>query len=350
MPTNSPPLDWYEEDQRYLAAHQWPSALIDLLLSRGIDEHRLLNKTGLFLDSIHSGKTRVSTQQLLQLTANSQYLFRGNDLAFLWGNRLWPGNNGAFSTLLMNASDLGDAIDQLQIYRSMLSPLLVARRYDYQQHLVIHWLDVAGCGEQRDFLAIVMMTALASFSRWMSGNNLPWQFYLQQKKPAGAEQFDVHWNGSVHFDCQMNMMTLPLHYVQQLWPNSSTTGRIMAQRECEQFMADKPRSTLLDALYCWLLNEIRQPISLERTAAAFAMSPATLKRKLQKHGTSFQQLCDEVRKHVALYLFAVKGFNNDEVAAYLGYHDATNLRRSFRRWTGLTPSGLRELAASVTLV
>ncbi|MOA60320.1 Helix-turn-helix domain protein [compost metagenome] len=52
---------------------------------------------------------------------------------------------------------------------------------------------------------------------------------------------------------------------------------------------------------------------------------------------------DLVRKHVALYLYQVKGLNNDEVAAYLSFNDAANFRRSFKRWTGSTPNLIRQL-------
>ena len=36
-----------------------------------------------------------------------------------------------------------------------------------------------------------------------------------------------------------------------------------------------------------------------------------------------------------------QAFSNEQIAAYLGFHDANNFRRSFKRWTGLTPSMLR---------
>ena len=43
------------------------------------------------------------------------------------------------------------------------------------------------------------------------------------------------------------------------------------------------------------------------------------------------------------YLYRVKGYSNEEVAAYLQFNDSTNFRRSFKRWTGLSPSALRQL-------
>lgn len=59
-------------------------------------------------------------------------------------------------------------------------------------------------------------------------------------------------------------------------------------------------ASLLDRLYDHLQAHIRQPTNLEQVAQAFEMSPATLKRKLHKHGTHFQERLDLGRKHVAL--------------------------------------------------
>ena len=75
-------------------------------------------------------------------------------------------------------------------------------------------------------------------------------------------------------------------------------------------------------------------------AAAFDTSPASFKRRLARHGTHFQEQLDLSRRDLALYLYQVKGYSNEEVALHLGFNDVTNFRRSFKRWTGRTPSEL----------
>ncbi len=49
-----------------------------------------------------------------------------------------------------------------------------------------------------------------------------------------------------------------------------------------------------------------------------------------------------MRAHVAIQLFQMRGYDNEAVAQYLGFHDATNFRRSFQRRTGLTATLLRD--------
>jgi AraC-like DNA-binding protein len=99
---------------------------------------------------------------------------------------------------------------------------------------------------------------------------------------------------------------------------------------------------LLTALYDYLLENIRLGPTLEGSAAAFGVSPATLKRHLARHGSHFQAELDQVRAHVSMHLFQMRGYDNEAVAQYLGFHDATNFRRSFKRWTGLAPRLLRD--------
>ena len=84
-----------------------------------------------------------------------------------------------------------------------------------------------------------------------------------------------------------------------------------------------------------------KPVTLTEIADDFDMSPATLKRKLHKHHTSFQQLLDDIRKQAAIHLITRHGMNNQEVASYLQFHDVRNFRRAFKRWTGVTPTGIK---------
>ncbi|MDX1370790.1 AraC family transcriptional regulator, partial [Pseudomonas sp.] len=148
----------------------------------------------------------------------------------------------------------------------------------------------------------------------------------------------------VQFDRQVDMMSIARHHLHQPWPMASATVGQVAQQQSQRQLDELGfDASLLDRLYDHLQTHIRQPMNLEQVAQVFEMSPATLKRKLHKHGTHFQEQLDLVRKHVALYLYQAKGYSNEDVAAYLQFHDTTNFRRSFKRWTGFAPSALLQL-------
>ncbi len=71
------------------------------------------------------------------------------------------------------------------------------------------------------------------------------------------------------------------------------------------------------------------------------VSERTLKRKLAADATTYSQLVAEERRALATRLLRSDELSIDEVAARLGYSDATNFTRAFRRWTGMTPRAFR---------
>ena len=71
------------------------------------------------------------------------------------------------------------------------------------------------------------------------------------------------------------------------------------------------------------------------------MSSRTLKRRLQQRGTSFQDLLDLVRMGQAKRLLFETSQSIDAIASTLGYSDASNFSRAFKRKEGVTPAVYR---------
>lgn len=335
---------WYERDSRLIAAHQQPAVLIDLCLGRGINSHRLLRGVGLFHEDILAGQLRISPEQYLRLIGNARQLLDADDSAFLFGQRLLPGHQGAASQALALAANLGEALGLLIELRALLSPLLTPRLVLDADYAYLSWHDSCGAGEQLDFLLEAQMAAVVAMSRRLGGEHLPWRFHLRRARPRQIEQYWVHLGEDLHFAGPCDLLRLPRDCLSRPWPQAAQTAAAVAARQARaELQTLEASASLLDCLYRWLLRHVREAPSLERAAEAFGMSPATLKRKLKKHHSSYQEQLDRVRLDVALYLYQRRGFGNDQVAHYLHFHDATNFRRSFRRWTGLSPSMAREL-------
>ncbi len=337
-------MNGYDGDSRFITAHHLPAALIDLARSRQIDTHHLLRGCGLFYDDVVSGQALISPQQFLRLIGNAQRLLDADDTSFLYGQRLWPGHHGAASLLLEQADHLLQALERIEQYRALLSPLLspVLRLDEHYLHL--YWRESCAIDEQRRFLLEASMTAVVALARRQQQEHLPWRFRFRHAEPAYVEQYWVHLGDSLAFDCPSTVMSLPREYLLRAWPGAGSTAQHVARQACDaQLEAWGWRASFLDLAYEHLLGLIRQPLNLERVAAAFATSPASFKRRLARHGSNFQEQLDQVRCDQALYLYQVKGYSNDAVAQYLGFSDSTNFRRSFKRWTGRVPSELEAL-------
>lgn len=248
---------------------------------------------------------------------------------------------GPASDALQHAGDLRQALDILCRQRVLLSPRLLQDEH----HLYLYWLDSCGTDAQQRFLLEAACTALVGMSRWLAGEALPWQCSFSHARPLHVEQYWGHLGETLRFGAPMDLMRLPRDYLHRPWPGAAqTAGRVAESEGLRQLHSLGLSASLLDRLYNHLLKHIREPLQLDGVAQALGMSASTLKRKLQKHGTHFQEQLDLARKHVALYLYLVRGFSNEEVASYLQFNDTANFRRSFKRWTGLLPSQARQMS------
>jgi AraC-like DNA-binding protein len=81
--------------------------------------------------------------------------------------------------------------------------------------------------------------------------------------------------------------------------------------------------------------------SFDTISSALNMSAPTLRRRLKREGTTFQQLKDGSRCDAAkLYLDRVE-LSINEVAGQMGFTDPSAFHRSFKKWTGMTPGQFR---------
>ena len=82
-------------------------------------------------------------------------------------------------------------------------------------------------------------------------------------------------------------------------------------------------------------------VTAERVARHIAVSIRSLQRGLQERGTSFSGEVDAARKELAMLLLPRPDLTVAEIAFMLGYAESRVFHRSFRRWTGLTPTEFR---------
>ncbi len=80
--------------------------------------------------------------------------------------------------------------------------------------------------------------------------------------------------------------------------------------------------------------------ALSDVARILRTSPRTLQRRLQDEGTSFFEVLEALRKEMA-HEYLRRRLPVAEVAALLGYGDATAFCHAFRRWTGRPPLDTR---------
>lgn len=335
-------MTWLESDNRWIPAHHQPALLIDLAAQRGISHHRLLSGTGIFYDELIDGRLLISPLQYGRLIQNADRIFPSREISFLFGHQLFPGHYGPLSTVLLNTGTLHELLVALRRFHLLACPLLYPRLTLTAESCYIRWWPVCGldAGGYR-FMLEAMNTALGSFARFRAGKKQSWRFEFAHARPEWHEQYRVNLGENVAFRTPMDLTVIPREALFNTWHSGATTPYTAAERECRREVEALPAATgFLERVHAHLATRSRRPPSLEETADHFGMSAATFKRKLKKHHASYQLLVDDVRRDLAVFLLRSRGWSSQEVARHMNYTDISNFRRSFKRWTGITPGQL----------
>ncbi|GHF56488.1 transcriptional regulator [Streptomyces mashuensis] len=204
------------------------------------------------------------------------------------------------------------------------------------------------------FLAESVLLVWHRLASWLTGRRIPlrWVRFAGPEPPyaaecvamfgcpvgfgsapggaAGVAAFDARWLGVPLVRDEAGLAELLRR----------APADLLDRREYGTTVAEQVRRALAAALRGGGGGPARLP-EVAQVAARLAVSPATLRRRLQQEGTSFQRLKDQVRLEVALAGLVEGREPIAELAARLGFSEDTAFHRAFRRWTGTTPGAYR---------
>ena len=116
-----------------------------------------------------------------------------------------------------------------------------------------------------------------------------------------------------------------------------------------RLLEDQCRSQLQRRQVAGISGQVRQlllgPLGLvatiEDVAERLALSPRSLRRRLEDEGTSFRALVEAERRQLAVQLLEGTEMKVEELALQLGYGDTASFTRAFRRWFERAPGEYR---------
>jgi AraC-like DNA-binding protein len=86
---------------------------------------------------------------------------------------------------------------------------------------------------------------------------------------------------------------------------------------------------------------------VEQVAEMSGISVRSLQRRLATENVSYSRLVDKVRFDMAIALLHQPNLPITDIAYELGYNDAANFTRAFKRWTGVSPREFRQMHTDI---
>jgi len=165
---------------------------------------------------------------------------------------------------------------------------------------------------------------------------------LAYPAPAYAQAYGPMFQCEVRFDCARHRVILDSEWLSTPMPAHNTLSAQQVKALCDaQMPAGEARSEIVTLVERLLRRDLPENPRLVDIAAELHLTERTLRRQLQAAGTSFTDIHDRVRSESARRLLTEPRLSIAQVGAAVGFKDAREFRRAFKRWTGVAPGAIR---------
>ncbi|HLV77400.1 MAG TPA: AraC family transcriptional regulator [Marinobacter sp.] len=320
--------------------------LAGLLRTIGINERDLILRVGLDPTCLNSTDLRVSQAQASEFVTRAIIESGEPGLGIMLAQELRLPLHGTLGTAVMSSRTLGDALELMTRYLSLRAPQLTVRKHQNGQNVRY----VASCsvelGSLQSFVLDAVLFGCVSMGAQLTGAPVPGaRVHRRGSEPGHFPRFRRLIGVPVEYGYAEDALVIPAAQLKQPIRFSNEQLAAASRAQCEEAL----RQLKEDSGFACRVRRVIEtshpfPPKLARVASTLFVSERTLKRRLHEEDASFQALVDQVRLERAQGLLSTTGMNLSQVADTLGYADAANFTRAFKRWTGLSPSHFRARA------
>lgn len=315
---------------------------------RGLDPGVLLRRAGISPALLDSPLARVTQAQYAALILILRRSLRDE----LWGLCSQPLKPGGFvhcCRQLIHCSTLGEALRTGFAYYHLLlsdfAPRLQVSAGMVRAKVTPYALPGLAHTSARMYAERSFIFFTYGLACWLVARRIPLQRVIYPATEDGRLtdagrlfQAPVEYkNDSTELLFDERWLALPV--VQ----NPQSLGEFLSQAPANLLVKYRDQTNLTERIRRLLRRQLANELpSLEEVSAALAMTPQTLRRRLQQEGQGFQAIKDDLRRDVAIACLAQPELTLPDIASRLGFAEASTFHRAFKSWTGLSPGAYRQ--------
>ena len=319
-------------------------AVVRTLAGLGVEAKPLLLGSGLSPSDVASAHCRTSVFQFLTVCANAAKLSPDPQWAVRVGSQMHLTDYGMYGYVLACAGSLRAACELAMRYHMLATPVVPIELFEDQTTACWTFppLDEAHLPDVDDrlFRALLEMQIgihVALTRHVMGAWCVPARVTFALERPQHANVLEEVFECPVVFDQIRTELHYPVEWLDRTpqFANPITATQVSAT--CAKLLEEHKWSLGLSRrVYAELTRTPGRFPSMREVAGTLCMDARTLRRRLDEEGTSYIDLLTSVRQALAVDYLSTTLLTVDDIAAALGFSDATSFRHAFKRWTGRT--------------
>jgi len=331
---------------------RFAASLIRLAAERNCDLGAVLEDPGLDFDPLDeespNWRPEISAMQYSRIYQRTLRLLQDDTFGLLPRKVVSPGAFRMMCYCIISCDNLGRAIRRAaDFYRTFFDEEAQLYANFSQRCARVGYADFRGPADHQVGAADAYgLSTWHRFFGWLTGRPIALERVdFAGEAPRSPEKYRKLFGCPLYFGQPANLLYFDSEYLR--------LPLVHTEQSLQEFLRTAPYQLLTmttEAHEDSLVTQVRAMIGhdfsqgfpgFEAISSALNMSAPTLRRRLKREGTTFQQLKDNCRHEAARELLARSDLPINAVALRLGFTDPSTFHRSFRKWAGKTPGEYR---------
>lgn len=326
--------------------------LLREVVRRGIDPAPLFAGIALSQPELSQGGD-IRMEDFLHILRAGDQLLDDELTGFMLGREMHVFAMGPVGAGMALAPSLRAGLQLLESYTRLHASYIDISAHSTVWGMTVTLLFEQDTGYVERFHTEAAMMLLQQYMETLTGETIHdahYRFSIQE--PVNSADYSSTLHGRISFGAGINEVDIPYrwldlpspYYHPELWRHAQ-----MTLSERLKFLTDTEDMPYKEHI-SGLLRTSEPPLpDLGKIAFDLNVSQRTLNRRLQAENTSFRQLKSQALARWARQYLRETERSVEAIAAELGYTDAANFRRAFRKTEGCSPVEYRQRNATVPL-
>ncbi len=318
------------------------NALIDVLEELGVNRREFLFRCRVDESELTSD-TLLDQARIRAITETAVTLCPEHTLGLEVGRRLNINTHGPLGYAAMASATYADALEILLRYYKVQAPRV---RFDICER--DGWIEIRidpsySIDSQPWLTTEFLVTSIYCSTEFLlSGHLTGVEAWFKYPSPPHGGQYPQVFRVPVKFEQPFSGLLISSVVASYPLPSADPAVAQLFAKRCESMQQMLAQDNLPDRIRQILFVSCPDIPTLTELAERLHISVSTLHRKLSDSGRSYKDLVAEVKQQLARQHLEARELTIDEIAHVLGFSDASNFRRAFVGWTGMTPSQYRD--------
>jgi AraC-like DNA-binding protein len=315
---------------------------------KGAEYDLLCQKVGLTPAMLQNPDARLPITQVQKLWKEAIDMTGDPHLALHLGESINTVAVGILAYVMMHCPTLGKALEKLCLYQDIVcdgSKTTLTIEND------LVYLNLSQLSEDLIYPHYAFESELSiyfSATKVMIGNYLPLKavHFNYPQYISIEEYFRIFQTKNIVFDSHFTGMVFEKKYLETPILNANPNLFSLFEVHAQDILSNlKSNTSIAEKVKKEILIELKgEEPTLLKIAKNLGIGVRSIQMKLKEEGVTFQQLLDEIRKNLATKHLKEGKLSTTDIAYLLGYSEPSVFFRSFKKWTGQTPTFYRKSA------